>query len=127
MRWQLRFHAYFWPAIIMIFLAGTGIRQTYLERKYPTPHEWSFWSRWLLRSAMARELEPFSRIDGLIVDWARVGSSYRFLLERLEGRDLDGRSLVEQDNGGILVESVGRTGFDISMKERLLSGTHGCR
>src|SRR5947209_3715190 len=89
MRWQLRFHAYFWPAAIMIMLAGAGIHQTYLERKYPTPHEWSFWSRWELRTAMARELEPFSRIDGLIIDWARVGSCYKWLLERLESPDLD--------------------------------------
>ncbi len=100
----------------MIGLAVAGIQQTFLEKKYPTPHEWSFWSRWQLRTAMARELEPFSRIDGLIVNWPRVGSCYKFLLERLETPDLDGRNLLEQDEGGILVEGVGRTGFDISMK-----------
>lgn len=116
MRWQLRFHAYFWPAVVMTMLAGAGIRQTYLERKYPTPHEWSFSSRWALRSAMAREFEPFSRIDGLIIDWARVGASYSVLLERLENPDLDGRDLIEQGEGGILVQGIGRTGFDISMK-----------
>lgn len=100
----------------MITLAGAGIQQTYLEQKYPTPHEWSFWSRWLLRTGFARELETFSRRSGLIVDWARVGSCYTFLLERLENPEVDGEKLVEQDEGGILVEGVGRTGLDISMK-----------
>lgn len=116
MRWQLRFHAYFWPAAILIILAGAGIHHTYLERKYPTPHEWSFWSRWELRDAMARELESSSRKHGLIVNWARVGASYKSLLDRLESPNLDGQNLVEQDEGGILIEDVGRTGFDISMK-----------
>lgn len=116
MWWQLRFHAYFWPASIMMVLAAAGIQQTYLERKYPTPHEWSFWSRWQLRTAISRELEPMSRIDGLIVDWPRVGSCYTYLFERLESPELDGRGLTEQEEGGILVEGVGRTGFDISMK-----------
>lgn len=97
-------------------LAGAGIHQLYLERKYPTPHEWSFGTRWMLRAAMARELEPSSQIDGLIVDWARVGSCYKVLIERLESPDTDGQNLIEQGEGGILVEGVGRTGFDISMK-----------
>ncbi|ERF72057.1 hypothetical protein EPUS_04975 [Endocarpon pusillum Z07020] len=100
----------------MIMLAGAGIHQLYLERKYPTPREWSFGSRWVLRSAMTREFEPFSRIDGVIVDWARVGSYYKLLLERLEDPKIDGQNLMEQDEGGILVDGVGRTGFDISMK-----------
>jgi hypothetical protein len=97
-------------------LAAAGIYQTYLEKKYPTPHEWSFSSRWELRTAMARELEAFSRIDGLIVDWARVGTCYKALLERLEDPQIDGQNLVEQDEGGILVEGIGRTGFDISSR-----------
>lgn len=97
-------------------LAAMGIHQTRLERKYPTPHEWSFWSRWVLRTATARELGTFFRRDDLAVDWARVGSRYSLLLERLENPGIDGQNLVEQDVGGILIEGVGRTGFDISMK-----------
>ncbi len=100
----------------MIILIGAGIHQLYLERKYPSPREWSFGSRWALRSAMARELEPFSQIEGFIIDWARVGSCYKLLLERLEDSKIDGQNLTEQDEGGILVDGVGRTGFDISMK-----------
>lgn len=65
---------------------------------------------------MSRELEPSSRIDGLTIDWARVGSCYKWLLERLESPNMDGKDLVEQADGGILVEGVGHTGFDISMK-----------
>ena len=100
----------------MVMLVGAGIQQTYLERKYPTPREWSLLSRWVLRSAIAGELEQVSRINGLTVNWPRVGSRYKMLLERLESPKLDGQNLLEQDEGGILVEGVGRTGFDISMK-----------
>jgi hypothetical protein len=100
----------------MIMFTGAGIHQLYLERKFPTPHEWSFGSRWMLRSAMAKEFEPLSQMDGFIVDWARVGSCYKVLLERLESPNTDGKNLLEQGEGGILVEGVGRTGFDISMK-----------
>jgi hypothetical protein len=125
MWWQLRFHAYFWPAALMIFLGLAGIQQIYLERRYPTPHEWSFVSRWELRSAMTRELEPSPTTDGGIVNWTRVGSAYTQLLERLESPDFEGRNLTEQDEGGILVEGVGRTGFDISMKtEPWIRGYH---
>lgn len=99
----------------MILLVAAGIHQIYLEKKYPTPHEWSFWSRWGMRAAVSRELEPISRIDGQIVDWSRVGSCYKWLLERLESPDKDGGSLTEQEDGGILVDGVGRTGFDVSM------------
>ena len=99
----------------MIMLTAAGIHQIYLEKKYPTPREWSFWSRWGMRAAVSRELEPISRVDGLIVDWARVGSCYKWLFERLESPDKDGRNLTEQEDGGILVDGVGRTGFDVSM------------
>jgi hypothetical protein len=100
----------------MIMFTAAGIHQLYLERKYPTPQEWSFGSRWMLRSAMAKELEPLSQMDGFIVNWARVGACYKVLLERLESHKMDGQHLMEQGEGGILVEGVGRTGFDISMK-----------
>ena len=115
-RWQLRFHAYFWPSCALLILLGAGIHQTKLERMYPTPREWSFWSRWFLRSAQAAELEEASKTDRVLVDWRRVGFFYKQLLPRLEDAKLDGTFLIEQAEGGILVDGVGKTGFDITMK-----------
>jgi len=50
------------------------------------------------------------------VDWVLVGGTYRALLKRLEDPNLDGAGLEEQDEGGILVEGIGRTGYDITKK-----------
>lgn len=69
-----------------------------------------------MRSGISRELQPLSSGGSLIVDWASVGACYTLVLERLESSKWDGRDLMEQEEGGILVEGVGRTGFDISVK-----------
>jgi hypothetical protein len=83
-----------------------------LEREWPTPREWTFWSRWELRSAKHAEFD-----HGLVVvDWMRVGSFYEHLIERLESEKYDGANLLQQDEGGIYVEGVGKTGYNVSMK-----------
>jgi hypothetical protein len=94
-----------------------GVHQTMLERKYPTPREWSFLSRWFLRTATATEKDESSKIDRVLVDWRRVGFFYKQLLERLENESIDGTFLIPRGgDGGILVEGLGQTGFDVSMK-----------
>jgi hypothetical protein len=51
-----------------------------------------------------------------LVDWARTGEAYRRLIKRLEDPNIDGNGLQDQDEGGILVAGIGRTGFDITTK-----------
>lgn len=92
-----------------------GVRQEWLDRKYPSPHEWSWWSRKKYRAARFAE-DSGTEDEPAIIDWARSGGTYRLLLERLEDPNLDGVGLLELDEGGILVEGVGKTGYDLSNK-----------
>lgn len=114
--WQLRFHAYFWPTALLVVLLAAGIHQTKLERDYPTPREWTFLSRWYLRTAHYTETDDEAKINRVLTDWSKVGYYYQLLLDRLENEQIDGKSLLNQDEGGILVAGIGHTGFDISTK-----------
>jgi hypothetical protein len=108
---------YFWPSFVLCVLLIAGVHQTMLERKYPTPREWSFLSRWFLRTAVATERDDSSKVDRVLIDWRRVGFFYKQLLERLESETIDGTFLIPRGgDGGILVEGLGQTGFDVSMK-----------
>jgi hypothetical protein len=90
-----------------------GARWEYLERKFPSPHEWSWLSRMGFRDAKWGEDDDD---EDRIINWAQIGHNYRQLIERLEDPNIDGAGLQEQDEGGILVAGVGKTGFDISKK-----------
>lgn len=92
-----------------------GVQQEWLERKFPSPHEWSWVTRKNYRSARWNEFHGDEDSPGL-VDWALTGGAYRELLKRLEDPELDGSGLEEQDEGGILVEGIGRMGYDITKK-----------
>lgn len=51
-----------------------------------------------------------------LVDWGKIGDQLRNLLRRLEDPKKDGKGVGEVDEGGILVEGVGRMGSDVSAK-----------
>lgn len=90
-------------------------QQEWLERKFPSPHEWSWVTRKNYRSARWSEFHGDEDSPGP-VDWALTGGAYRELLKRLEDPELDGAGLAEQDEGGILVEGIGKTGYDVTKK-----------
>ncbi|KAI9813500.1 MAG: hypothetical protein M1832_006298 [Thelocarpon impressellum] len=100
--------------IVFGLVIAFGLNNEWLERKYPSPREWTMVSRMNFRSARWNE-EPDANGTGL-VDWARTGNTYRELIKRLENPTKDGTGLKEQDEGGILVAGVGKTGFDIEGK-----------
>lgn len=91
-----------------------GVQQEWLERKFPSPREWSWVTRKDFRSTRWDEDADEER-DGL-VDWARAGEGFRRLIKRLEDPNIDGAGLEDLDEGGILVAGIGKTGFDISNK-----------
>ncbi|PYH44934.1 uncharacterized protein BP01DRAFT_341708 [Aspergillus saccharolyticus JOP 1030-1] len=102
-------------AILLLFqVVQVGVRQAEIEYQWPTPDEWSWKSRWCLRSAQAHQ-NP-EKIGKLMTDWAMVTSFLRDLLHRLEDPELEGKGIVEQAEGGFLVDGVGKTGFDITAK-----------
>ncbi|KIX04724.1 uncharacterized protein Z518_05594 [Rhinocladiella mackenziei CBS 650.93] len=127
LRRQLRFHAYLWPSVILLAILALGIHHTKLERDYPTPREWTFWSRWLLRDAKYTELGEEAKIDRIFTDWSKAGRLYQELLARLESEDFDGKFLMR--GGSVIWPSADGVQehqvFDISPKtEQWRRGYH---
>ncbi|KAH0565610.1 hypothetical protein GP486_000998 [Trichoglossum hirsutum] len=109
-----KYTAFGYAGLVLIFLISFGIQNEYLEGKYPTPREWTMVSRMNYRSARRSE-EPSATESGL-TDYARSGNLYQIMVGRLENPDKDGRDISELDEGGILVDGIGKTGADISNK-----------
>ncbi|KAJ5902614.1 hypothetical protein N7495_003142 [Penicillium taxi] len=110
----LKFGLSFYAIIVLFQIIQVGVYQEDIEHEWPTPPEWSWKSRWCLRSAQA--LQHPDHIGKMMTNWPMVAGYLHELLERLENVDGEGKGLIEQDEGGFLVEGVGRTGFDISAK-----------
>ena len=93
-----------------------GVQNEILERKFPSPPEWSMMSRINYRTAKSQE-HPDPNGSGL-TDWASAGQAYGNLLQRLEDSNLDGQGLrpILQDEGDIYVAGVGKAGLDVSAK-----------
>ncbi|MCJ1383652.1 hypothetical protein MMC17_006766 [Xylographa soralifera] len=111
-----KYTAYGWTAIALVATMLFGIENERLERKFPSPREWSWVSRWLYRSTREEE-SPQANGSGL-VDWAKTGQDYRQLLKRLEDIESDGKGLrpLLGVDGDIYMVGVGKSGFDISSK-----------
>lgn len=104
----------FYAILVCFQLIKLGIYHEEIEHKWPTPQEWSWQSRWRLRSAEA--LQHPEDTGNLIISWPHVAKSLSELLERLEDVEGEGQGIVEQADGGFVIEGVGKTGFDISAK-----------
>ncbi|KAI9689210.1 MAG: hypothetical protein M1822_000948 [Bathelium mastoideum] len=82
---------------ICLFAIGNGVIQLRLERIYPTPHDWRFFTRWEYRIAAALEDDEGK---GSPVDWSEVGPKWRDCLARLEEvNKVDGQGLERIDKG----------------------------
>lgn len=103
-----------WVGGSLLLVMAFGVQQEWLDRKFPSPSEWSWVTRKDFRSA--KWDEDHDGANNGLVDWARTGEAYRRLLLRLEDPKIDGAGVEEQDEGGILVAGIGKTGFDISKK-----------
>jgi hypothetical protein len=102
-----------WTGTFLVVVMAFGVHQEYLERKFPSPHEWSWVTRRDFRTTRWGEDDEDGDVS---INWAQTGHSYRLLLKRLEDPNIDGAGLQDQDEGGILVAGIGKTGFDISKK-----------
>jgi hypothetical protein len=126
LRSYLRAAAYIVPAAILLTILSQGMVQTKLERDYPTPPEWTFWSRWGLRQARFKELSDDAKINGVVTDWPRAGRYYLAVLERLESEKYDGKNLIREGGAaGSTPEAIQTEGFDVSAKsEQWRRGYH---
>ncbi|KAF2170459.1 hypothetical protein M409DRAFT_19280 [Zasmidium cellare ATCC 36951] len=94
-----------------------GISIELEEHENPTPDEWTLLTRHGVRGARHFAQPRLLETAGFI-DWAKVGSRLRAALSRLEDPAIDGKGLTEPAGEGeeIVIEGVGRAGFDISAK-----------
>lgn len=85
------------------------------ERAFPSPHEWSLYTRFRFRRGKWWEV-PENNEDEGFPNWARLYAEYQHALRRLEDPNKDGEGIVEQEEGGLLVPGVGKAGFDLTAK-----------
>lgn len=104
----------FYAILVLFQVVRLGVYQEEIEHKWPTPPEWTWKSRWCLRSAEA--LQHPEEIGKLMTSWPMVAGYLRELIQRLEDTDGEGKGILEQADGGFLVEGVGKTGYDITAK-----------
>ena len=116
LKMELRWGIYVVSSGVLLFIAAYGIEQEKMEREFPSPHEYTFWSRKLYRSSRVHDSEKLR--DAGAVSWQFTGDRYMQLLKRLEDPEIDGAGLVQQgeDESQILIPGVGRSGYDITAK-----------
>ncbi|WEW57545.1 hypothetical protein PRK78_003012 [Emydomyces testavorans] len=100
-----------YAVMVLLYIIQLGLQQEKAERKFPTPPDFSLYSRALLRSA--RALQNPETVGLAVTSWRKVGEFYAELLERLENPELDGKGLKDQVEGGLRVDGMGKAGYDI--------------
>ncbi|KAI4762454.1 hypothetical protein E4T52_05288 [Aureobasidium sp. EXF-3400] len=100
-----------WSFFFLGVVALYGINQEVLERRTPSPAEWSFFSRNHFRCANAA-VKP----DHEYTDWAQVATEFRRCLERLENPEIDGKGTTPLAPGLEDIRGVNPSAFDISEK-----------
>ena len=132
LRLGVKLTIYFYVIYFCFCAVKFGIQSEQLERKYPSPPEWSLFTRMEYRIVRGDE-SPSANPEGL-VHFARVGQWYLMVLKRLEDPSIDGADLRPglKDEGEIYVPEIGDTGIakgglDISSKpEPWRRGYHTC-
>lgn len=100
-----KYTIYVWAIVGFSVVGYWCVQQEWLERKYPTPHEWNFVTR--LRFRLAKWAPD--RTDSPHTDWVLTGNYAKDVLARLEDPKGDGAGLQQQ-------RANGRTGYDITTK-----------
>ncbi|KAI9750474.1 MAG: hypothetical protein M1815_001749 [Lichina confinis] len=90
------------------------INEEVLERAYPTPAGWTYFTRSGYRNAKGRE-EPEAFAGG-VVDWVATANRFKKVVRRLEDPRIDGEGLKEQARGAQGPERLTQTGYDITDK-----------
>ncbi|KAI0425281.1 hypothetical protein F5Y09DRAFT_322119 [Xylaria sp. FL1042] len=107
-----KYTVYVWAIVGFSVIAYWSVQQEWLERKYPTPHEWGFITRLRFRIA---KWGP-DRTDWIETDWVVIGEYAKNVIERLEDRKGEGAGLQDLTEGGIWIEGIGNSGYDITAK-----------
>ncbi|KAH8686144.1 hypothetical protein BGZ60DRAFT_466711 [Tricladium varicosporioides] len=110
----LKITAYVYTFFVLATVIAFGVHFEIKERAYNPAPEWSWITRQFYHSAKGKEDEETR--DVAYTDYAAAGQYYLKIIARLEDPNIDGAGLIEQGEGGILVEGIGKTGYDIANK-----------
>jgi hypothetical protein len=88
----IKYTGYIWIAGISLLAAWFAIVQERLERRYPTPHEWSFRTRMYHRGGYCARYEPS---PGRVTDWLQVAWWFETTLKRLQDPNIDGQDVKD--------------------------------
>ncbi|KAJ4422387.1 hypothetical protein N0V82_002942 [Gnomoniopsis sp. IMI 355080] len=91
----MKFTVYIWTIVFFVAVGGFVVQQEWMEHRYPTPHEWTFRSRWLKRGVDAERF----RTDVAIERWVLYVQMLQDVLERLENPSKDGQGLRDVKDG----------------------------
>ncbi|KAI0521608.1 hypothetical protein F5B22DRAFT_595657 [Xylaria bambusicola] len=109
-----KYTVYFWAIVGFSVIAYWSVQQEWLERKYPTPHEWGFLTR--LRFRVAKWGPDRTDWVGVETDWVVIGEYAKNVIERLEDRKIEGAGVEDLMEGGIWIDGIGNSGYDITAK-----------
>lgn len=107
-----KYIVYTWAIGAFLLIAYFCILLEWLDRQYPSPDEWGFITR--LRFRLTR-WGP-DRGDSTEPNWVQVGELAKNVLDRLEDPSVDGAGLQELVEGGIYMDGVGKSGYDVTAK-----------
>ena len=86
----IKYTAYIWVAVGCVAAASVAVHFELLEREYPTPHEWSIFTRICFRGGhCARDQTDPNRPT----DWPAIFTWIERVVERLEDPTIDGKDL----------------------------------
>ena len=86
----IKYVGYIWIAGFTFAAAWFAYVEESLERKYPTPHEWSFLTRIDLRGGNCARYET---APGKITNWLQVAGWFEKTVARLEDPAIDGKDV----------------------------------
>lgn len=92
---SVKYTGYIWAILACAASAAFAIQQELMERKFPTPHEWSFRTRMLKRGAEAEK----NRTDVFMEDWVLIIQILNDVIARLEDPNGDGHGLKDLGPG----------------------------
>ncbi|KAH8662123.1 hypothetical protein BX600DRAFT_465627 [Xylariales sp. PMI_506] len=107
-----RYTVYIWAIVACLVAGWWSVQQEWLERRYPSPHEWRFITR--LRFRLLKWAPD--RTDTPQVNWVVVAEYAKNILDRLEDPSIEGAGLEEVAEGGLWIEDIGKSGYDITAK-----------
>jgi hypothetical protein len=102
-----------WVVTTLFSIASLGVLSERQERAFPSPHEWSLYTRFRYRRGKWWEV-PENNEDIGFPNWARLYAEYKHALDRLEDPEKDGQGIVEQDES--TVPGVDTKSFDLTAK-----------